>query len=687
MRLAPLTLSLGIALALTTVAAIAAQPGNGKPQIGSFGVDLAARDATVKPGDDFNRHASGKWLDSYQLKDYETNFGSFNALRDRAEEQAHAIIEGLAKRKDLKAGSNERKLHDFYASYMDRAGRDAAGIKPLQPVLDRYAAIATKADLVAAFANRDLDGGDAPIGLGLGADRKDPDRYLASLGVGGLGLPDRDYYLNPDARFARIREAYVAHIQRMLGFAGINGADAKARADAVLALETALAKPQWERAKMRDRDKTYNVVTFAELQKRYPAYDWAAHLRTQGMQAPDRINVVTPDAVQPILDIVDATPLATWRDYLAFHAIDGNAGLLSTAIDEASFEFNGKVLGGQKAQRDDWKRAVALVGGRAGLGEALGELYVARYFKPESKAAMDKLVENLRAALRQNIAGIDWMGDATKAQAYRKLETFRPKIGYPSKWLDYSTVTVVPDNLLANTVAMRRYNRADQNRRVGQKTDREEWGMTPQTVNAYYNSTFNEIVFPAGILQPPFFDVNADPAVNYGAIGAVIGHEMGHGFDDQGSKSDFAGIQRNWWTDEDRARFDQRTKALGAQYDAYCPLEGQCVNGALTMGENIGDLGGISMAYTAYKLSLGGKPAPVIDGLTGDQRFFLSWAQVWKGKYRDEALLTLIKTNPHSPVMYRANGPLRNFDPWYQAFDVKPGDAMYLPPEQRVRIW
>ena len=687
MCLAPLTLSLGIALALTTAGAIAAQPGAGKPQIGSFGVDLSARDTAVKPGDDFNRYASGKWLDSYQLKYYETSFGSFNALRDRAEEQVHALIEELGKRGDLKAGSNERKLRDFHASYMDRAGRDAAGIKPLQPVLDRYAAIDSKAALIAAFANRDLDGGNGPIGIGLGADRKDPDRYLASLGVGGLGLPDKDYYVNPDARFVRIREAYVAHIQRMLGFAGISGADAKARAEAILALETALSRPIWERAQLRNRDKTYNVVSFAELQQQYPGYDWAAHLRAQGMQAPDRINVVTPDAVQPILDIIDATPLATWRDYLSFHAIDGNAGLLSKPINDASFEFNGKVLGGQKAQRDDWKRAVALVGGRGGLGEALGQLYVARYFKPESKAAMDTLVENLRAALRQNIAGIAWMGEATKAEAYRKLETFRPKIGYPSKWLDYSSVEVVPGNLLANVVAIRRYDRDDQNRRVGTKTDREEWGMTPQTVNAYYNASFNEIVFPAGILQPPFFDVNADPAVNYGAIGAVIGHEMGHGFDDQGSKSDFAGIQRNWWTDEDRARFEQLTKALGAQYAAYCPLPGQCVNSALTMGENIGDLGGVSMAYTAYKLSLGGKPAPVIDGLTGDQRFFLSWAQVWKGKYRDEALLNQIKTNTHSPGMYRANGPLRNFDPWYRAFDVKPGDAMYLPPEQRVRIW
>ena len=473
----------------------------------------------------------------------------------------------------------------------------------------------------------------------------------------------------------------------MLGFAGVSEADAKPRAEAILALETALAKPQWDRVKLRDRDKTYNVVTFAQLQQQYPGYDWAAQLRAQQMPQPVRLNISTPDVIGPVIDVINATPLAAWRDYLTFHAIDGNASLLSTQIDEASFAFNGKVLNGQKAQREDWKRAVALVGSGNGLGEALGELYVARYFKPQAKAAMDTLVENLRAALRQNIEHIDWMSDATKVEAYRKLSTFRPKIGYPSKWKDYSSVTIQPDDLLGNAIALRQYNRADQNRRIGQKTDREEWGMTPQTVNAYYNSTFNEIVFPAAILQPPFFDVNADPAVNYGGIGAVIGHEMGHGFDDQGSKSDADGIQRNWWTDADRARFDARTKALGAQYNSYCPLPGQCVNGGLTMGENLGDLGGLSMAYTAYQLSLKGKPAPVIDGLTGDQRFYLSWAQVWRGKYRDEALLNLIKTNPHSPSMYRANGPLRNIDAWYKAFNVKPGDAMYLPPEQRVRIW
>ena len=674
------------ALGLATWQAAAGGP-SGKAQLGAFGVDLSARDLAVKPGDDFNRYASGHWLDTYQLRDDQVSFGSFAALRDRAEEQVHGLIEGLQARKDLKPGSNGQKVRDFYASYMDRTARDAAGIAPLKPMLARFAAIDGKAALVAAFAASGIDGSDAPLGLGVTTDRKDPDQYLVTLGLGGLGLPDRDYYLNQDPRFAKIREAYLAHIQRMLGFAGITGADAKARAEAILALETALAKPQWDRVKMRDRDKTYNVVSFAELKARYPGYDWDAQLSGQGMPVPTRLNIPTPDAVQPVIDVIDATPLATWRDYLAFHAIDGNAGLLSREIDDASFAFNGKVLGGQQAQRDDWKRAVQLVGGRGGVGDALGELYVARYFTPEAKAAMDQLVENLRAALRQNIEGLDWMGADTKAQAYAKLASFRPKIGYPSKWRDYSSVAVSPGDLFGNVVAVRAYNRADQNRRIGQKTDREEWGMTPQTVNAYYNATFNEIVFPAAILQPPFFDLNADPAVNYGAIGAVIGHEMGHGFDDQGSKSDARGIQRNWWTAEDRARFEQRTKALGAQYDAYCPLPGQCVNGALTMGENIGDLGGVSMAYTAYQLSLKGKPAPVIDGLTGDQRFFLSWAQVWKAKYRDESLLTMLKTDPHSPAMYRANGPLRNFDPWYQAWSVKPGDAMYVAPEQRVRIW
>jgi predicted metalloendopeptidase len=683
----PSLLAAGLAAALLSSAAGALTPAPPTPALGAFGVDLGNRDTSVKPGDDFDRFANGHWKDTYQLKDYESDYGSFDMLNDKAEEEVRAIIDELSKRTDLASGSDEQKIRDYYASYMNQAARDAAGIQPLRPVLDHIDAIRSLADLTAAFGRADVEATNAPVGVGLGVDRKDPNRYLVGMGVGGLGLPDKDYYVNPDERFVKIREAYVAHIAKMLGYAGVNGADAGKRAEAVMALETALAKPQWDRAERRDRDKTYNLTSYADFKKTYPGIDWDALFAAQELPVPAELNVNTPSAVAPILKIVADTPLDTWRDYLRFHAVRNNSALLSSEIDNARFEFTGKVLQGQTAQREPWKRAIATIADTDGLGEAVGRIYVARHFKPEAKAAMDELVANLRKALRMNIEHLDWMGEATKAEAFHKLDTFRPKIGYPNKWRDFSSVQVVPDNLVANVMAMRRYYQADTNRRVGTVPDREEWGMTPQTINAYYNASFNEIVFPAAILQAPFFDVNADPAVNYGAIGAVIGHEMGHGFDDQGSKSDFAGIQRAWWTAEDRARFQERVDRLGKQFDAYCPIANTCVNGKLTMGENIGDLGGLSMAYTAYHLSLNGKPAPVIDGLTGDQRFFLAWAQVWKTKYRDEALVNLIKSNPHSPAMYRINGPLSNLDEWYDAFGVKPGDRMYVAPEERVRIW
>ena len=680
-------LSLSLALALLPLSGHADPAAAARPQLGSFGVDLGNRDAAVKPGDDFDRYANGHWEDSYQLKDYESDYGSFDMLNDKAEEDVRAIIDELAASTDLAPGSDEQKVRDYYASYMNQAARDAAGIKPLQPLLDRIAAIDSQAKLIDAFGHADVDASNAPVGVGLSPDRKDPNRYLVGVGVGGLGLPDKDYYVNPDPRFVAIRAAYLEHIQRMLGFAGVGGADAKARAQAVLALETALAKPQWERAERRDRDKTYNLTSFADLNGKYSGFDWSALFRAQGLPVPAEVNVATPSAVAPVLAIVNQTPLPVWRDYLRFHAVRNNSALLNSEIDNARFEFTGKVLQGQKAQREQWKRAIETIADTDGLGDAVGKIYISRHFKPESKAAMDELVENLRQALRINIGKLDWMGEATKAEAYHKLETFHPKIGYTSKWRDYSSVAITPDNLVANAQAMRSYYNDDQNRRVGTVPDREEWGMTPQTVNAYYNASFNEVVFPAAILQPPFFDVNADAAVNYGGIGAVIGHEMGHGFDDQGSKSDFAGIQRKWWTDEDRTRFDAKVAALGKQFDGYCPIKDQCVNGKLTMGENIGDLGGLSMAYTAYHLSLHGQPAPVIDGLTGDQRFFLAWAQVWKSKYRDEALVNLMKSNPHSPAMFRINGPLRNLNEWYDAFAVGKTDKLYVAPEQRVRIW
>ncbi len=699
MSKSPLTLALTLALlspaAMLTVEAHAASTANAapaqtaaaKPELGDFGVDLTAADHSVKPGDDFARYTGGHWLDTYQLKDYEVSYGGFDALGDRSEEEVKAIVQGLQARTDLKPGSDEQKVRDYYASYMDQAARDAAGIKPIAPILGEIDEIDSVADLTGQFGRENLDMSNSPISLNISIDRKDPNRYMPALGMGGLGLPDKDYYLNPDARYVGIRAAYVEHIAKMLGFAGVPAAEAKPRAEKVLALETELAKNHWDRPQLRDRDKTYNPMTWDAFVKAYPGYDWNAHLKAQGTPAPKDVNVNTPSSVAPIIALVNNTPLATWKDYLRFNTVGGNAGVLSKDIDEANFAFRGTVLYGAKAQKEPWKRAVATVSETDGLGDAVGKIYVAEHFSPKSKAAMDELVANLRAALRQNIEKVDWMGPATKAEAYHKLETFNPKIGYTNKWRDYSAVAISPTNLFANTMAMRKYYNDDQNARFGTVPDRGEWFMTPQTVNAYYNSQFNEVVFPAAILQAPFFDVNADPAVNYGGIGAVIGHEMGHGFDDQGSKSDFAGIQRQWWTAEDRAKFETRTKALGAQYDTYCPIAKTCVNGALTMGENIGDVGGLSMAYTAYHMSLKGKPAPVIDGLTGDQRFYLAWAQVWKEKMREEALVNQIKANPHSPPQYRINGVVRNQDAWYAAFDIKPGDKLYLAPADRVRIW
>lgn len=656
-----------------------------RPALGSFGITLDHRDVNVHPGDDFNRYANGIWQDTYQLKDHETRYGAFTMLSDQAEIDVRAIIEGITDA-DAKQDPEAQKIRDLYRSVMNVEARNQAGLKPIQGTLDQFDRIKNTKDLAAAFGRAPLDGSISPFFGIIGPDRKAPDRNVLSLVVGGLGLPDREYYSDAAPRFVEIRKAYLAHIANMLKLAGYDRAEA--RAEAIMVLETEIAKHLWPRAELRDRDKTYNMVSFKDLKKTYKGFDWTRYLNAAGLKNPPKsLNLNTPSAMPPIVALIKSQPIAVWQDYLRFHTIDNNASLLTEALDNASFAFNGTVLAGQKAQRELWKRALDQTGGAFALGDAVGKRYVAKHFRPESKAAMSALVENLRAALKQNITNLDWMGEATKAEAFRKLSTFRPKIGYPEKWRDYSSVTIVPDNLVANVRALREYYRNDQVSRLDKPTDRDEWRMTPQTVNAYYNPTFNEIVFPAAILQPPFFDLNADPAVNYGAIGAVIGHEMGHGFDDQGSKSDADGIQRNWWTAEDRTRFEARTKALGAQYNTYCPLEGQCVNGQLTMGENIGDLGGLSMALTAYRLSLQGKPAPVLDGFSGEQRFFLSWAQIWNAKYREQALLNQLRTDPHSPPQYRINGPLRNMEAWYQAFSVSEQHKLYLKPADRVVIW
>lgn len=659
-----------------------------KAELGQWGVDLSARDESVKPGDDFFRYANGTWLKTYELKPDQARYGSFLVLRDRSEERVKAIIEDLAKQ-EAAPGSIEQMIGDYFASFMDTERLNALGVEPLKPDLERIAAIASKDELIKAFARTDIDGTTAPIGGGMSIDRKDPDHYLFSVGQSGLGLPDRDYYLEDSERFRKIREAYKAHIARMLGFTGMAEADAAAAAERILALETGIAKAHWPRAELRNRDKTYNVYTLDALEENFPGLDWRAFLAAGDLDLAklDKVNVSTPSAIEGLIKVINDTPLDDWKAYLSFHLIRGNASLLSEEIDEANFDFFGRTLNGQPEQRDRWKRGVQLVGSLNGLGEAIGQVYVARYFPPESKAKMVQLVENLRAAYADRIKNLDWMGEETKKEALAKLAAFRPKIGYPDKWRSYEGLEIHRDDLFGNAHRVRAFFHKDEVERLGKPTDRDEWFMTPQTVNAYYNPQFNEIVFPAAILQPPFFDPNADMAVNYGGIGGVIGHEMGHGFDDQGSKSDAHGIQRNWWTPEDRARFEERTRALVAQYNAFEPIEGQHVNGQLTLGENIGDLGGLSIAYHAYKIALGGEEPPVLDGFTGDQRFFLGWAQVWKSKQRENLLLRRLKSDPHSPPEFRVNGVVRNVDPWYDAFGIQPDNTLYLAPEERVRIW
>jgi predicted metalloendopeptidase len=514
-----------------------------------------------------------------------------------------------------------------------------------------------------------------------------------------LSLPDRDYYLKTDPQFADIRQKFVTHAGRMLALAGHTEARAKSEAAQILSLETEIAKLHWERAKRRERELTYNLMTVQSLERDAPAYPWAAAFRSAGLALPPgpsaqhegnapvlrEVVVAEWSAVPELAKLFRSTPVGTWKSYLTYHYLSASASVLPKAFDDENFDFYGRILNGQPEQRLRWKRAVQAV--NAALGEAVGELYVAKHFPPESKAAMEALVGNLRKAYAEHIANEPWMTPETRQVALEKLEAFRSKIGYPVKWRDYSKLTIKPGDAFGNHERAEVFEWNRQLARLDKPTDRDEWGMTPQTVNAYYNPTFNEIVFPAAILQPPFFDSKADPAVNYGAIGGVIGHEMGHGFDDQGSKSDAKGILRTWWKPEDIDAFKQRTGALADQYAQFEPLPGLHLNGRLTLGENIGDLGGLTMAHDAYRMSLNGAVPPVIDGLSADQRFFLSWAQVWRELIRPEALRNRILTDPHSPAEYRVNGVVRNVDAWYSAFEVKPGDKLYLAPEQRVRIW
>lgn len=652
-----------------------------KAELGTFGVDLSARNEAIKAGDDFFMYASGTWYDNYEMPADKTRFGAFTALAERSEKQVKEIIDDVSTRTDLNA--DEQMIADFYNSYMDTATINKRGISPIQTTLDQISAISNVDGLVKLFGSSWLTGTASPIGGGMWFNRLDPDKYEMSVGAGGLGMPDRSYYLDDSERFIKTRAAYVAHIAEMLTFAKVENAQQKA--ESILALETKMAEGHWPREKRRNRDLTLNQIKRTGLAEAYPNFNWNTYFTATGYQVP-QLNISQPEPVKAMITLLNSEALSVWKDYMTYHTISNNASLLSEDIFAANFKFYGTELRGQKEAKPRWKRAVSQMSGTQSLGFAIGKVYVARYFPESSKEKMADLVKNLRKALGERITNLDWMGADTKVNAHAKLAAFNPKIGYPDVWQSFEGLSVSKDDLMENMHNLRQFFHQDSVSKELEKTDRNRWGMTPQQVNAYYNSSFNEIVFPAAILQPPFFDPNADPAVNYGGIGAVIGHEMGHGFDDQGSKSDANGVQRNWWTDQDRAAFDAKADALAAQYSKYEPIPDNFVNGRNSLGENIGDVGGLAMAYHAYKLSLNGKEAPVIDGVTGDQRFFLAWAQVWKEKRTEKSMLSQLRAGTHAPGRFRAQAP-RNHDAWYKAFDVKEGDALYLAPEKRVRIW
>jgi putative endopeptidase len=647
-----------------------------------LGIDTMNLDRSVRPQDDFYRYVNGGWLKRATIPSDASSTGAFRQLSDRSRDELHAILED-ASHGSARPGSEERKVGDLYASYMDTARVEQLGLTPLRGELARITALRSPADLPATFAHYARLGVQGPAGVGVGQDPKRSSVNVLLVGQSGLGLPDRDYYLKDDAKTVATRTAYAEYLTRLLTLAG--HPEPAAAAGRVLALETSLARSQWDRARSRDRNATYNMMTATQLAALTPAYSWPSYLEAAGLGAATDVVVRQPDYLMALNAVILATPIATWRDYLTVKLLDSYAPELPSAFGTARFAFRGRTLSGQQEQAVLWKRAVD--GTERILGEPAGKLYVARYFKPEAKARMDKLVQNIRAAYRVGIDSLEWMSPATKTQAQDKLAHFTVKIGYPDVPRDYSALVIRRDDLLGNAVRSAAFQYSDMTSRLGHPVNRTRWSMNPQTVNAYYNSSNNEIVFPAAILQPPFFDVNADDAVNYGAIGAVIGHEIGHGFDDQGRKSDGEGNLRDWWTEGDAKAFDARTARLGAQYDAIVPIDGIHINSKLTMGENIGDLSGLAQAYRAYRISLGGHEAPVIDGFTGDQRFFMGFAQIWRSKDRDEALRQQLLTNPHSPGTARGFVPLVNNDAFQRAFNIQPGDRMYLAPADRVRIW
>lgn len=686
MKLLRAAILASVALSFPAVAATkpakpaAGKPASGKPQLGTWGVDLTGRDMTIKPGDDFWKHANGTWDKRTEIAPDRTSVGGFVTLADLSEKRVRAIVEDVAKTGG-KAGTPAQQIGDMYASWMDEAAIEARGANVITPYLTRIEAISDKAGLLKLFASNDYF---APIGVGILPNPADPTRYIAGVAQSGLGMPNRDYYLKEDAKFVGFRTAYRKYMVDIQTLAGL--ADPAGRADRIMALETAIATAHWTPERSRDLMQSLNPMDRAKLATFAPQFDWNTTLATLGLGDLQTVVVQQTTAIEAAGKMLDTVPLSTWKEYLAYHFIRQNASSMPKAFDELNFNFFSKTLRDQPVQRDRWKRGVQLVS--AGLGEAIGQVYVERHYPPESSAKMAELIGDLRASLQDRLKNNSWMDEPTRAQALTKLAAFDPMIGYPRKWIDYSSLSVKRDDFLGNTLRARKFQWDLQLSRLPNPVDKSLWSLTPQTVNAYYSPLTNQIVFPAAILQPPFFDPYADPAVNYGAIGAVIGHEMGHGFDDQGRRFDAEGKFRNWWSKDTAAKYQTRADALGKQYDQIEVLPGVKINGKLTMGENIGDLSGIETAYGAWRryVAKHGEPK-VVDGLTGDQRFFMAYAQVWRGKRREGAVREQALTDPHSAEFARVNGVVRNFDPWYKAFGVKPGDIMYLPPAQRVKIW
>jgi putative endopeptidase len=650
---------------------------------GRSGIEKAYVAPEVRPQDDLFRHVNGKWLKEAQIPADRSIDGAFHKLRDKSESDLRGIIEAAAKA-DAPAGSEARKVRDLYTTFLDEAEADRKGIEPIRAELALVDTIVDRPSFLHTMARLQREGVDGLFELNVDTDAKRSDRYIVYLGQGGIGLPDESYYRDP--KFKAIREAYVSHIRKTLELSGIP--DAAAKADRINALETRIAKEHWDRVKSRDDTLTYNKFDRVGLATLAHGIDWTLWFDSIG--AKQRVEVVIvrqPSFFTAMAGTVGEVPLDDWKAWLTWHVIESASPFLSKPFVDEHFAFNGKILTGAPENRPRWKRGVALV--ERALGEAVGKLYVEKHFPPAAKERMKVLVGNLIEAYRRDIQTLDWMSPATKAKALEKLGKFTPKIGYPDRWRDYSNLEIRPDDLVGNVRRAAGFELDRQLAKLGKPVDKLEWQMTPQTVNAYYNPGMNEIVFPAAILQPPFFDLEADDAVNYGGIGAVIGHEIGHGFDDQGSKYDGDGNMNDWWTDADRREFDKRSKMLIEQYSGCTPaqLPAQHVNGALTIGENIGDLGGLTIGYKAYTIALEGTEAPVLDGLTGPQRLFVGWAQVWRAKARDAEVMRRLATDPHSPPEFRCNAVIRNLNEFYEAFGVKEGDKLWLPPEKRVRIW